>query len=187
LSLLTDAEARGMLSSTELQATCLSMLVGGHETTTGLIANGLLALLRNRDQLQSLRENPALIATAVEELLRYDSPIQLTARVALDDLSLNDRSIRKGQLVECWIGSANRDPEQFANPDRLDLRRAPNHHLAFSCGAHFCLGAALARLEGRIAIEAMVRSFPDLRLASEDVQWRQSVIFRCPTTLEVLL
>jgi pimeloyl-[acyl-carrier protein] synthase len=186
LTALVRAHERGELTAREVQATCLSLLIGGHETTTGLIGNGLLALLRHPDQLALVRQEPDLIDSAIEELARYDSPVQLAARVAAEDLTIGARTIRQGMLVECWLGAANRDPAHFPEPDRLDLRRNPNRHLAFGRGTHFCLGAALGRLEARIAIGAVIRTFPCLRLADEPVTWRRSVIFRCPASLPVV-
>ena len=139
------------------------LLVGGHETTTNLIGNGLLALLRHPDQLQRLRSDPALIGPAIEELLRYDSPAQMTTRLAMDDLALGGAQIGKGELIKLWLGAANRDPEQFPEPDRLDLGRADNRHLSFGHGIHFCVGAALARLEGQVALATLVRAVSEPR------------------------
>lgn len=166
-ALIAVEEAGRGLSERELLVMLNLLLVAGHETTVNLIGNGVLALLRHPDQLERLRSEPGLIETALEELLRWDSPVQLTSRVALQDFQLDGKEIRRGELVLALIGAANRDPEQFPDPDRLDLGRDPNPHLSFGRGIHFCLGAPLARLEGQIAIGQLVSRFPRLRLAGE--------------------
>jgi len=168
ISALVAVEERGdVLSERELVVMLVLLLVAGHETTVNLIGNGALALLRSPDQLALLRERPELLAGAVEELLRYDSPVQLTARVVGEDCELGGRSLRRGELVMTLLGAANRDPAQFPDPDRLDLTREAAQHFSFGRGIHFCLGAPLARLEGRVALGALVRRFPRLRLAGE--------------------
>ena len=168
LSALIAAEEEGeRLSEEELLRTLILLLVAGHETTVNLISNGMLALLRNRSQLERLQEDPSLLRSAVEELLRYDSPVQLTSRVALEPMEFGDRPVRKGQHVVALVGAANRDPEQFPDPDRLDLGRADNKHIAFGGGIHFCLGASLARAEGQAAIGTLVARFPQLEPAGE--------------------
>jgi cytochrome P450 len=146
------------------------LLIAGHETTVNLIGNGVLALLRNPDQLALLRSRPELLTGAVEELLRWDSPVQLTGRVVGEACELGGRALSRGEFVLTLLGAANRDPAQFADPDRLDLTRDPNQHFSFGRGIHFCLGAPLARLEGRLAISSLVRRFPDLRLDGEPVR-----------------
>jgi hypothetical protein len=146
------------------------LLVAGHETTVNLIGNGVWALLQHPDQLRRLRDHPELIDTAVEELLRFDSPVQMTSRTPTRDLELGGQRISAGQTVVLFLGAANRDPEEFSEPDRLELGRQPNHHLSFSRGIHFCLGAPLARLEGRIAISTIVRRLPALRPDGEAVR-----------------
>jgi len=167
LSALIEAEEGGdRLSEEELLGTALFLLIAGHETTVNLIGNGALALLRNRDQLERLRDNPTLDHHAVEELLRFDSPVQLTQRITLDEYQVGDVTIPKGQNLVPLLGAANHDPAEFAEPDRLDLgRKNANRHLAFGGGHHFCLGAALARLEGEVAIPSLVRRFRNLELA----------------------
>jgi cytochrome P450 len=159
------------LSHRELLTTALFLFLGGHETTASLIGNGMLALLRNRDQLVRLRDDPALAGNAVEELLRFDSPVQLTSRFTVDDYDIGGITIPAGQRVIPVLGAANRDPEAFADPDRLDLGRPDaNRHVSFGGGPHFCLGAPLARLEARLAIPALLRRFPALELAGEPVR-----------------
>jgi cytochrome P450 len=169
LSALIEAEEGGdRLSEEELLGTALFLLIAGHETTVNLIGNGTLALLRHRDQLERLRDDPELDRHAVEELLRFDSPVQLTQRITLDDYQVGDITIPKGQNLIPLLGAANRDPDEFAEPDTLDLgRENANRHVAFGGGHHFCLGAALARLEGAVAIGTLVRRFPNIELAGE--------------------
>jgi cytochrome P450 len=171
ISALISVEERGdVLSERELVAMLVLLLIAGHETTVNLIGNGVLALLRNPDQLALLRSRPELLAGAVEELLRWDSPVQLTGRVVGETCELGGRTLRRGEFALTLLGAANRDPAQFADPDRLDLTREPNQHFAFGRGIHFCLGAPLARLEGRLAIGTLIRRFPDLRLDGEPVR-----------------
>ncbi len=165
--LISDLLAVGELDSRELIVMLNLLLVAGHETTVNLIGNGTLALLRHPEQMARLRDQPDLLEPAVEELLRWDSPVQLTARIATADFELGGKPICKGELLMTLLGAANRDPGQFPDPDRLDIGRSPNHHLAFGRGIHFCLGAPLARLEAQIAIGSLVRRFPALRLAGD--------------------
>ena len=186
LSALIAAEAAGdKLSEEELVATCILLLIAGHETTVNLIGNGMLALLRHPAELRRLRETPGLITSAVEELLRYDGPVQRTARVASADATIGGRTIAKGDMVMPFIAAADRDPAQFPEPDRLDLSRSDNRHIAFGWGIHFCLGAPLARIEGQIAIDALVRRLPGLELATHEPEYRQSLTLRGLKTLPV--
>ncbi len=176
--LVQAQEDRDALSDEEMIATAMLLLLAGHETTTNLIGNGTLALLRNPAEAERLRADPALAKTAIEEMLRYDSPVQGTVRVAREDVELGGRTIPKGALVVCNIGAANRDPAVFPDPDRFDVARAENPHLSFGFGAHFCLGATLARLEGEVAISALLRRFPGLALDAADVTHRPNPILR---------
>jgi cytochrome P450 len=179
LSALIAAEEQGdKLSEDELIATCILLLIAGHETTVNLIGNGTLALLRHPEELRRLRETPGLIASAVEELLRYDGPVQRTARVTNTEVTIGGRTIPKGEMVMPFIGAADRDPSQFPDPDRLDLGRGDNRHIAFGWGIHFCLGAPLARLEGQIAIDTLVRRLPGLALVDAEPEYRQSLTLR---------
>jgi cytochrome P450 len=163
--LIAAEDGGDRLSENELLATGLFLLIAGHETTVNLIGNGTLALLRNRDQLERLRSDPSLDRNAIEELLRFDSPVTFTQRITLADYQLGDVTIPARQQVIPILAAANRDPEVFSEPDRLDLgRENANRHLAFGGGHHFCLGAALARLEGEVAIPALVRRFPTVEL-----------------------
>ena len=135
-------------------------------------------LLRHPEQLAQLRERPELIESAVEEILRWDSPVQITRRIATCDMDWEGRSIKRKQFIALCLGAANRDPEQFENPDGFDITRGDSHHLSFSQGIHFCLGAQLARLEGQQAILGLVQRFPKLRLATDRLQWGDNVVLR---------
>ena len=172
LSALIEAEEGGdRLSEEELLGTALFLLIAGHETTVNLIGNGTLALLQHRDQLERLRDDPSLDRQSIEELLRFDSPVQLTQRITLDDYDVGGVTIPKGQPLIPLLGAANRDPAEFEDPDRLDLgRENANRNVAFGGGHHFCLGASLARLEGAAAIGSLVRRFPDIELTGEPVR-----------------
>ncbi|MEU4830276.1 cytochrome P450 [Streptosporangium sp. NPDC023615] len=182
--LLSDLVRTGALTLDELLATCVLLLVAGHETTVNLIGNGALALLRH-GALDRFRagDGPRM----VEELLRYDPPVQLTFRVALADTDLCGTPIRAGEAVLALLGAANRDPEVFAEPDRLDLGRRPGRHLAFGLGAHFCLGAPLARLEGTIALSALAAAAPGLVLADPAPPYKENLVLRGLAALPVRL
>jgi cytochrome P450 len=185
---LRDAEIEGdRLTEDEVIANCIITMVGGQETTTNLIGNGILSLLRNPAQLEKLRQNPSLIPSAVEELLRYESPSQHTARVAAEDTELGGKLIRKRQAVMVVMAAANRDPERFPDPDRLDITRSDNRHVAFGWGAHFCFGAPLARMEGQIVFEEMLRSFPTWKLEPAPLVWRTNLALRGLTALPITL
>ncbi len=188
LSGLVAAEQRGeKLTAAELVSTTVTLFVAGHETTTNLIGNGVLALLRNPAQLDLLRNDPSAITSAVEELLRYDTSVQRGWRIATEDVTLDGRTIRKGQLVLPMLGAANRDPAQFPDPDRLDLARSDNRHVAFGHGIHFCLGAPLARLEAPLAINTMLRRLRGLRLETDaPLAWRQDIALRGVLSLPVV-
>jgi cytochrome P450 len=176
LSALLAVEDEGSrLTEVELLATCVTLLAGGHETTTNLIANGMLALLRNPGQYEALRSQPDLMITAVEELLRYDAPVQRAERVTVGPVDVRGCEIRGGDRVLLVIGSANRDSSQFPEADSLNLGRSPNKHLAFGFGTHFCIGSPLARLEAAIAFRALLDRLPKIRLASDELQWHHSV------------
>jgi cytochrome P450 len=177
-ALIAAEEAGDTLGEDELLSTCILLLIAGHETTVNLIGNGTLALLRHPDQLRRLRETPALIGSAVEELLRFDGPVQRTARVPNADITIGGRTIKEGELLMPFIAAADRDPAQFPDPDRLDLGRTENRHIAFGWGIHFCLGAPLARVEGRIAINTLAQRFPKLALATAAPEYRPSLTLR---------
>jgi cytochrome P450 len=181
LSQLISAEDEGdRLSTEELNEQVALLFIAGHETTVNLIGNGTLALLRNRAQLELLRDDPFLDANAVEELLRYDSPVQISRRITLDAMEIAGLAIDKGALVMTCLGAANHDPAHFgANADQLDVRRANAiEHVSFGGGFHSCLGAHLARLEGQVAIGTMVRRFPELELVSPTPEWNGRIVLR---------
>jgi cytochrome P450 len=175
------------LGEAELLSLTMLILGAGHETTTNLIANAVIALLRHPRERRRLQDDPGLGERAVEEFLRYDSPVQLTDRVATVDCEVGGKRVRPGVIVALLLGAANRDPERFADPDRLDLGRADNAHVSFSHGVHFCLGAALARLETGIAMEALLRRFPDFTGDAQPTNYRRSMVLRGVTSLPLKL
>jgi cytochrome P450 len=186
LSALIAAEDEGKkLSEKELLSTLILLLVAGHETTVNLIANGVLALARNPDQLARLREDPSLSRTTVEEILRYDPPVQFTARVALEDIDIDGTTMGKGEQAIILLAAANRDPEQFPDPDTFDVGRQDNRHLAFGMGAHFCLGAPLARVEGQVALEALASRATDLALQVDPPEYKVNIVLRGLAALPV--
>lgn len=174
ISVLVAAEGRGELDAEELLATTLLLFLAGHETTSNLIGNGIAALAAHPGERTRLQLEPERIGTAVEEFLRFESPVQATRRIALVECEIRGRRIRRGDRVVAVLGAANRDPRVFPEPDSLCIDRAPNRHLAFGAGLHFCLGASLARLEAQIAIAAFVRRFPDFELEMEGPRWKRS-------------
>jgi cytochrome P450 PksS len=180
-ALVQVEEAGDRLSEDELLGMAVLLVIAGHETTVNLIASGTLALLEHPDQMEWLRGNPALIETAVEELLRFSNPLETaTTRFTREDVAIGGATIPRGALVMAVLASANRDERQFDHPDTLDLTRANNRHVAFGLGVHFCLGAPLARLEGQIAINTSLRRFPNLRLAVpvKSLRWRATPVLR---------
>ena len=183
--LTREASAVSPLTEDELVANINILLSTGHETTTHLIGNGILALLQHPDQKQLLEEQPALINSAIDEILRYDNPVQITYRSAIEDAELNAKFIRKGDLVNTVIGSANRDPERFMEPHRFDIARDEGRHLSFGLGIHYCIGAPLVKLEAEIAFETILRRFPNLQLKSDVLEWQEHPIFRGLKTLPV--
>jgi pimeloyl-[acyl-carrier protein] synthase len=186
LSALLAAETSGdKLTHAELLSTATLLFVAGFETTMNLVGNGTLALLRNPDELARMREDPSLVRSGVEELLRYDSPVHVTARIATRDVEIGGFTVREGEQAVAIIGAANRDPEQFPDPDRLDVARTPNRHLAFGGGPHFCLGAALARLEGQILFDRLLRRVPDLELVTTQPTYREHYVIRGLNELKV--
>jgi cytochrome P450 len=175
--LLAAEEGGEHLSMEDVYATTELLLIAGNETTTNLIGNGLLALLEHRDQLEHLKANPEQMQVAVEELLRYDSPVQATSRIALEDMDFNGARLNKGAQAMLMIGAANHDPAQFERPDDLDVTRSETRHLAFGQGIHFCLGAPLARLEGPIALNGLLQRFPAIRLSKmSSPEWGDNFI-----------
>lgn len=188
LSLLASSDGDDQLTMDELVSTCIILLFAGHETTANLIGNGLLALFRHPEQLEKFRARPELTQTAIEELLRYDSPVQRNRRVATQDVEMHGALIRRGDAVLAFLGSANRDENVFERPNDLDLERQPNHHQAFGHGIHFCAGAALSRLEAPIALNRLLERFPDIRLGPHfQERWRPNITFRGLESLAVTL
>jgi cytochrome P450 len=186
LSALLAAEADGaQLSHTELVANCILLLQAGHETTQDLLGNAQVALFRHPDQLALLREHPEITKHAVEELLRYDGSVQINHRVALDGVVVADHDIPRRSMVYVFLGAVNRDPERYPEPDRLDLTRELTHHLAFSFGAYYCLGNALARTEIAVGLRTLLDRFPGLRPATGTFEWRDTTTLRGPQRLDV--
>jgi cytochrome P450 StaP len=183
IALLVQAQGRGEpLTDIEIVGTCVHLLTAGHETTTNLLSKSVLALLRNPDVLEELRTRPDLMPNAVNELIRYDSPVQMVTRWAYRDEGLRGRSIRRGDKVMLVLGSANRDPDRFADPDALHIRRRGNH-CGFGIGIHYCLGAALARAETEIGLAMLIENLPEFDLADEPVTYAEDMVFHGPTRL----
>jgi cytochrome P450 len=188
ISLLIDIEEEGeVLTEEELYAQCIALLFAGHETTRNLIGNGMYTLLRHPQETAELRENPEMIRTAVEEILRFESPVQFTARVLKEDVEICGQHIPKKWSVLCMLGAANRDPKRFKDPNQLDLKRLNNQHLAFSAGPHACIGGQLARLEGQIALLNLVQRFPEMKLAGPRPEWAPTFGFRGLKSLPVIM
>jgi cytochrome P450 len=183
-ALVAAEEAGDRLGADELLTTVVLLLTAGHETTMNLIGNGLLALLRNPDQLALLRSRPDLMPAAVEELLRYDSPVRLTVRTALADNMVLGERVQAGEQVMAMLDTANHDPTVFESPDVLDVTRDARHHLAFGGGAHYCLGAALARAEAQLALSALI-ALPELELTVDEPEWRPLTTFHALQSLPV--
>jgi hypothetical protein len=176
------------LTEDEIVANAIFLLAAGHTTTRDLIANGTVALLRDgqaADQFRAHASEPAFVEAAVEEMLRYESPVQMTGRVAHATMTIEDKAIRPGDWVWLWTSAANRDPARFPDPDRLILTRTDNRHLAFSTGIHFCLGAPLARLQAQIALPALFQRFPGMRLRDEPLRWQRRPAFRGVSSLPI--
>ena len=178
LGIMVDAHARGELDESELVAHCVLLFFAGHSTTQHLIGNGLLGLLRHPGELARLRDDPSLLPTAVDELLRYETPVQLLTRTALEDTELGGTTIAAGERVHLMIGAAHRDPDAFADPDRLDVARKPNPQLGFGPGIHHCLGAHLARVVTAAAIGTVLARLPELRLAPQELEWEETFMLR---------
>jgi hypothetical protein len=185
--LLAAEEQGGILEEQEILSTCSLVLFGGHETTTNLIGNAVNALLEHPDQLEALQREPGAVGSAVEEVLRFDSPVQRQIRLAAEDLEVGGQRISKGQTMVLMIGSANRDAAQFSEPDRLDILRKENRHLTFGMGAHFCEGASLGRLEAQLALGTLMRRFPGLKRAEGTPDRMVNLSLRGFTSLPVQL
>jgi cytochrome P450 len=186
VSVLLQPSATGeLLDDDEILSMCALLLFAGHETTINSIANSTLALLEHPEQLAALKADPSLIPTAIEELLRYDGPIKTIIRYVTSDVEIGGQTIKAGERVYLLNAAANRDPAVFADPDSLDIRRSPNPHIAFGRGIHACIGAQLARLEMRIAVEKIIQRLPNLRLAEGEIHWHESLAARAMDTLHV--
>jgi len=175
------------LTTDEVIGTCIMLLFAGHETTTNLIGNGFYYTMRNRDQWERLQSDSTLVTTAIEEWLRYDGPSGALARVVAAEVEFDGKTLQKGQRIFAFVNAANRDPAQFPSPNAFDLGRSPNPHLTFGHGIHFCLGAPLARLEGQIALGALVERFPSIHLIGAEPEWNDSIILRGMKSLPVAL
>jgi len=184
-ALMTSEVDGQRLTDEEVIVNTIITLIGGHETTTNLIASGFLTLLRDPVSFAQLRDHPEITPSAVEELLRFESPVQHTARIAPDDMQLSGKTIKKGSRVVAGLAAANRDPNRFPDPDRLDLLRPDNRHLAFGWAAHFCFGAPLARMEGQIAFTTLMRRLQNPTLLSDKLEWRENAGLRGLTTLQI--
>jgi pimeloyl-[acyl-carrier protein] synthase len=182
-----ERDTPSTLTEEELVANINILLSTGHETTTHLIGNGFLALLQHPDQARKLKDQPALLPSAIEEMLRYDNPVQITYRSVLEDLEFNGKMMRRGDLVNTILGSANRDPKRFTAPDQFDITRNEGRHLGFGLGIHFCIGAPLVRLEAEIVFKTMLRRFPKFSLKMEELRWQEHPIFRGLKSLPVQL
>jgi hypothetical protein len=186
LSEMISAEDAGQkLTEDELIATCILLLVAGHETTVGLISNAILALLRHPSQLAVLQDDPSLAAGAVEETLRYDAPVQMTGRIARDGMQIGNLAVRDGALILLLLAATGRDPNVFADPDTFDIRRGAANHLAFAAGPHFCLGAPLARLEAAIALQEFAARLTAPQLDEEALRYKPNLNLRGPDQLVV--
>ena len=188
ISLLIDIEEEGeVLTEEELYAQCIAMLFAGHETTRNLIGSGMYTLLQHPEETAELRHKPEMIRPAVEEILRWESPVQFTARVLKEDIEVCGQKIPKRWSILCMLGAANRDPRQFKDPNQLNLKRLNNQHLAFSAGPHFCIGSQLARLEGQVALLKLVQRYPQMKLVGPQPEWAPTFGFRGLKSLQVRL
>ncbi|KYC36942.1 cytochrome [Scytonema hofmannii PCC 7110] len=177
-NLIAAQEQNDRLSQKEILAVCTLLFAAGEETTGNTIGNGMLALLQHPHQMEQIKREPTMIQSAVEELIRYDSAVQMLTRIATDNLEIGNQTIKAGEKIVLCLGAANRDPAQFPEPDQLNIHRNPNHHVAFADSIHYCLGAALARVETQLAINTLMQQFPDLKLASNQLEWRHSIVLR---------
>ena len=184
-NLIAAKDQTDRLSQKELLAICTLLFGAGEETTGNTIGNGMLALLQHPNQMEQLKREPTMIQSAVEEVIRYDSAIQMLTRIATDNIEIGNQTIKAGEKIVLCLGAANRDPAQLPNPDELNINREQNHHLAFADGIHYCLGAALARVETQIAINTLIQEFPDLKLASNKLEWKKSIVIRGLKSLSV--
>ena len=186
LSAMLVPDDRGdVLSEDELLAMCVHLLAAGHGATQDMVCNSALLLMQNPELMRAIKENPETIPGALEEFLRYESPLQVLTRVVRTDMTIGGRTIREGQRVIMMLGAANRDPEAFPAPDTLDIRRQDNRHLAYGFGFHYCIGAPLARVEGQVVLEAFAQRLSDMALASRDIAWKTTMSFRGVESLPI--
>jgi pimeloyl-[acyl-carrier protein] synthase len=185
-NLIAAKEQNDTLSQKELLAICTLLFAAGEETTGNTIGNGMLALLQHPNQMEQLKREPTKIQSAVEEIIRYDSAIQMLTRIATDNLEIGNRTIKAGEKIVLCLGAANRDPAQFSEPDEFNINREPNQHVAFADGIHYCLGAALARVEAQIAINTLIQKFSDLQLTSNKLEWKKSIVIRGLKALPII-
>jgi len=184
-TLLDGLDSGALRDLPELLGSYLAILIGGHETTTGLISSAVMLLDRHPKQLGRLRADLSILPQAIEESLRYESPLQIVSRVAATDASIGSTAIKKGDLVLTIVGAANHDGEVFEDPGRFDVTRRPNRHLAFGAGVHFCIGAQLARLEARLALTTLLQRVPRFRVVADRIEWRDNDFFRVLKTLPI--
>lgn len=184
-ALIMSSDEDNKLMKDEVWAVCMLLFVTGEETTVNTIGNGMLALLRHPEKMNHLKQNPLLIQSAVEELLRFDSPVQLTSRIAIENIELAGKTILAGEKVSLCLGAANRDPMEFLDPDTLNLARMNNHHLAFGEGIHFCLGANLARAQSQLAINTLIQKFPEMNMLPGKLERRENIVLRGLKSLPV--
>ncbi len=177
-ALVTAEDQNDSFTEDELYSMCVLLIFAGHVTTTNLIGNGILALLQNPSQLELLRKTPSLLESAIEEIIRYNGPVQAISRTALESYQLGDTQIKKGDRLSLNLAAANRDPAQFGNADSFDIERSDGRHVGFGFGIHFCLGAALARMEGQAVIGSVVKGMPDLRLGEQELEWLPNPVLR---------
>lgn len=186
MSTLIKAQAEGQLSEEELLGNCILMFFAGHSTTKYLIGNSILTLLNHPEQLHLLQADPNSIQMTIAEVLRYDNPVQFISRTALSDIQLSNQTIHRGQVVHCILAAGNRDPAQFPDPNKFDIRRQPNPYLSFGQGIHICLGKHLAKLVAEIAVVTLVRRLPGLSLATESLEWEETFLVRGLKSLPVV-
>jgi cytochrome P450 len=179
-------ESGFQMSEDDVHGQCAMLLFAGHETTRNLVGNGVLALMQHPEQLQQLKENPALMRVAVQEILRYNSPVQMTMRAVTEDMEMFGQPVKKGQLVMFNYGAANHDPNHFQAPERFDIHRSESRHMSFGVGAHACAGSHLAMLEGEIALNTLLRRLPNVRLADKELEWHHNAGFRGLQKLELV-
>jgi cytochrome P450 len=185
--LLESEDQPGGMGREEIFTNSVLLLAAGHETTTNLIGNGVLALMRNRDQWEQLVADPTLVESAVEEMLRFDSPVQWTSRSSGEGVEIGGKTIEPEQIILGCVGAANRDPAKFVEPERFNIRRTENKHLSFGIGIHYCLGAALARMEAQIALEMLVDRYPRMKWAGAKLTWMKGLTFRGVKSLPLVL